>query len=136
MTAQRLLLFGVCAALFACGKSDVATTQTTGASVPISSTWSAAPRTLSRDYAGAATPADQGKEPGDLETSAEIRNALAEDPSLSPDGKSVRVVTSEGVVTLRGYVPTAAEKQRVKAIAAAGAGRNRVEDQVDVEPHN
>lgn len=87
-----------------------------------------------RDQSGALpTPMDQGNNAADLDTTQRIRKALMSDDSLSSDGKNAKVITSNGVVTLRGPVKNEAERQAVKAMALQAAGPNRVEDHLDVK---
>jgi hyperosmotically inducible periplasmic protein len=45
----------------------------------------------------------------------------------------VKVITNNGVITLRGPVNTEGEKKRVEAKALAAAGSNRVDDQIDIQ---
>ena len=51
---------------------------------------------------------------------------------LSMDAKNVKVVTNQGVVTLRGPVKNDAERATVEQIAKNYAGANRVDNQVEV----
>jgi len=47
----------------------------------------------------------------------------------------VKIITNQGVVTLRGPVSTEAEKKSIDAKARAAAGQNRVDNQLDVQAH-
>jgi len=58
----------------------------------------------------------------DQQISARIRHAIASDDSLSRSAKSVTVVTSDGVVTLRGAVPNEQERNALVAKARSVAG--------------
>jgi hyperosmotically inducible periplasmic protein len=79
------------------------------------------------------TPMDQGNNAGDLDTTQRIRKALVADDSLSSEAKNVKIITSDGVVSLRGPVKTDAERRTIEAAARQAAGSNRVEDHLDVK---
>jgi len=90
-------------------------------------------RVNDRDKAGSTTPIDQGNSPADLETTQQIRKALMSDSSLSTDAKNVKVITSGGVVTLRGPVKSDEERRTIETKARQFAGKNQVDDELDVE---
>jgi hyperosmotically inducible protein len=82
----------------------------------------------------AATPMDQSNEPKDMEITRQIRERIVEgdgDP-FSTDAQNVKVVTSDGVVTLEGPVENEREKEAITAIARATEGVKRVEDKLEV----
>ncbi len=68
----------------------------------------------------------------DQELSDSIRRAIAEEGSLSATAQSVTVASVDGVVTLRGRVDSAAEKDTIATIARRTPGVRRVDDQVGV----
>ena len=80
-----------------------------------------------------ATPMDQGGSEGDRTITAEIRKQITDNDGLSTNAKNVKVITQDGVVTLRGPVKTAQEKTTVAGIARKAAGVKRVDDQIEVE---
>jgi osmotically-inducible protein OsmY len=79
------------------------------------------------------TPADQGGSAADRELTANIRKAIADDDGLSMNAHNVKVITKDGVVTLRGPVKNAAEKTSVAAKAQKVAGVKRVDNQLEIE---
>jgi hyperosmotically inducible protein len=83
--------------------------------------------------AGTATPMDQGGSEGDRTITAEIRKMITDNDGLSTNAKNVKVITQDGVVTLRGPVKNAQEKTTVAGIARKAAGVKRVDDQLEVE---
>ena len=109
-------------------KSDQSsTTETTGANAPDNT------RVNERDRDhSAVTPMDQKNNPADLETTQAIRKAVMADGALSATAKNVKIVTENGVVTLRGVVKTEAEKKAIEA-KARSVGTKRVDNQIDVE---
>ena len=79
------------------------------------------------------TPADQGGSAADREVAASIRKAIVEDDSLSTNAHNVKVITKDGVVTLRGPVKSASERASVAAKAQKVAGVKRVDNQLEIE---
>jgi hypothetical protein len=131
MKTYAALLVLACAAT-ACDKgADSSITTTTSSNLP----GNAAANTSinKRDQFGKVTPMDQGNNSTDLTTTANIRKALMADDSLSTEAKNIKVITGNGVITLRGPVKTEAEKSSIAAKAQATAGTNRVDNQIDVE---
>jgi len=64
----------------------------------------------------------QAESAADQQISETIRHAIANDDSLSTSAKHVTVVTSDGVVTLRGAVPNEQERNALVAKARGVAG--------------
>src|SRR6185436_4612669 len=81
------------------------------------------------------TPTDQGASQGDRTITQDIRKALTEKDDLSMNAKNVKIITVDGVVTLRGPVKSAQEKTTIAGIARKAPGVKRVDDQIEVE-HN
>jgi hyperosmotically inducible periplasmic protein len=79
------------------------------------------------------TPMDQGGSEADRELTARIRQELVKDDSLSTYAHNVKVVTQNGVVTLRGPVKSEAEKAAVASKAQKASGVKRVDNQLEVE---
>src|SRR5262245_51831913 len=79
------------------------------------------------------TPTDQGGNAADRQLTATIRKAIVADDSLSTDAHNVKIITENGVVTLRGPVKTPAEKAAVVAKAEQAKGVKRIENQLEVE---
>jgi len=80
---------------------------------------------------GATTPLDQSNAERDLELTQRIRQQIMEG-GFSTDAENVKVITQQGLVTLRGPVESEQEKQAIVAIARGVAGAARVEDQLEV----
>ena len=63
-----------------------------------------------------------------------IRKSIIADKSLSMYGHNVKIITRDGVVTLKGPVHTDEEKQNIGAIAAeAAGGPDKVTNQLTVK---
>jgi hyperosmotically inducible protein len=86
-----------------------------------------------RDRAeGAKTADQQSNSKADLEITRKIRRAIVEDKSLSTSAHNVKIVTVDGVVTLRGPVVSSEERASVAAKAKKVAGVGKVENQIEV----
>jgi hyperosmotically inducible protein len=79
------------------------------------------------------TPGDQGDSEADVNTTKEIRRQVVANDSFSTNAKNVKIITREGVVTLRGPVKSADEKAAIVAIATKAPGVTKVDDQLEVE---
>jgi hyperosmotically inducible protein len=71
------------------------------------------------------TATDQSNDPSDIKMTADIRKMVVDDGSLSIMAKNVKIITIEGVVTLRGPVETE-EKAAVQSHGKQ-AGANQLE---------
>ncbi len=78
------------------------------------------------------TPGDQGGSEGDRNLTAEIRKAVVGADGLSMDAKNVKIITKDGVVTLRGPVASADEKTKIDGLAKGVAGVKSVDNQLEV----
>lgn len=86
-----------------------------------------------RDRQKPAVTADQqSNKTADVDITKRIRQALVADKSLSTYAHNVKVITSNGKVTLKGPVRSAEEKKTVVAKAAEVAGADNVIDQISV----
>jgi osmotically-inducible protein OsmY len=80
----------------------------------------------------AVTPGDQGSSDADLKITQEIRRALTESDQLSTNAKNVKIITLDRVVTLRGPVSSAAERDAIAKVAKSTAGVQRVDNQLEI----
>jgi osmotically-inducible protein OsmY len=87
-----------------------------------------------RDRSGETkTSGDQSNDSADVQTTAAIRREVMKDDSLSMTAKNVKIITANGVVTLRGPVQTAAEKAAIAKHAKAAGGKAKIVDQLEVK---
>jgi hyperosmotically inducible protein len=85
-----------------------------------------------RDRGGATmTPGDQSENEADRTVTQQIRRAVVADDSLSTLAKNVKIITTDGVVTLRGPVQSPHEKEAIEAKARQLAGINQVDNQLE-----
>lgn len=79
--------------------------------------------------------ADQQKDNrSDLDITKQIRQAVEKDKSLSTYAHNVKIITQNGVVTIKGPVRSEEEKRVVEAKAVEIAGFGKVNNQLDVKP--
>jgi osmotically-inducible protein OsmY len=87
-----------------------------------------------RDRSGnTQTSGDQSNATPDIKTSAAIRRSLMHDHSLSMMAKNVKIVTENGVVTLRGPVKSDAEKAKIEELAKQAAQGATIHNQLEVK---
>ena len=78
------------------------------------------------------TPLDQNENKVDIGITAGIRKSVV-DTKMSINAQNVKIITQDGVVTLRGPVKTQEEKNRIEEIARNVAGVKSVDSQLEVE---
>ena len=114
-----------------------------GVAMPFAGTSNLAKAAAGQDAAAAAdntkankdrgTTADQQKEKkSDREITRQIRKAVVADKSLSSYAHNVKIITTNGTVTLRGPVRTEDEKSSIEAKAKAIAGVNDVKNELTI----
>lgn len=82
----------------------------------------------------AKTPIDQDENQADVNLTADIRKRVMEQPDFSVNARNVKIITSQGKVTLRGPVATAQERDTIAQIAEQVAGPSNVENHLEVAP--
>jgi hyperosmotically inducible protein len=109
--------------------SVLATAQDSGAPAPDNT------KVNQRDQNQAAATADQQKaNKADQETTRQIRRAVVQDKSLSTYARNVKIISQNGMVTLKGPVRSDQEKTAIEAKAAEIAGKNNVTSELEVKP--
>jgi osmotically-inducible protein OsmY len=90
-------------------------------------------RTNERDRAANEPTADQQKENrSDRDITQQIRQSIMKDKSLSTDAHNVKIITSNGRVTLKGPVRSEDEKKAIEAKAAEVAGESKVTSELNI----
>jgi osmotically-inducible protein OsmY len=127
-----LVLFGS-----GCQKNDNNGSTTTSADTSTNSATTNADNTAnnSRDTnSSALTAADQSNSGPDVKITQQIRQQVVADTNhYSVDAKNIKIITTNGKVTLRGPVDTDTEKTGIAAIANNVAGNGNVDDQLEVK---
>lgn len=92
-------------------------------------------KTNQGDASKNAKTADQQKmNPADRETTKKIRSALMDDKSLSTYAHNIKIITTGGMVTLKGPVRSEDEKSVIEAKARQIAGDSNVTNNLTVAP--
>jgi len=78
------------------------------------------------------TSRDQGRSKQDIEVTRSIRQKVVAENSFSSSAKNVKIITNAGSVTLKGPVQTQIEKDRIFEIAISIAGKNHVNNEIEV----
>jgi hyperosmotically inducible protein len=79
------------------------------------------------------TAGDQSGSKADRELTRKIRREITKNKELSTTAKNVKIITTNGKVTLRGPVKTEEERNAIVAAAKAAAGDGQVENQLEVK---
>jgi osmotically-inducible protein OsmY len=80
----------------------------------------------------ARTPLDQSESEADRTLTQKIRRAIMNDDSLSTNAKNIKVISINGVVTLRGPVANSREKEIISRKVKDVQGILRVDNQLEV----
>jgi osmotically-inducible protein OsmY len=78
------------------------------------------------------TPMDQGDSPADIAITQQIRKSVVARKGLSMDAQNVKIITRDGVVTLRGPVKNAQEKAAIAGVSTKTQGVTRVDNQLEI----
>lgn len=78
------------------------------------------------------TSGNQGENEMDRTITQKIRQAVMDDNSLSTNAKNIKIITLNGVVTLRGPVSNDREKNEIAKKARAVNGVKSVDNQIEV----
>jgi len=79
------------------------------------------------------TAQSQSNAKGDRELLAAVRRSVVKDKSLSTMAHNVKILTNDGVVTLRGPVRSDDEKAKVEALVKQVAGVSSVQNNLDIK---
>jgi osmotically-inducible protein OsmY len=116
------------------GLSNSSTSPSTANSTSTSTTTDADNTARNADNSTLAqTATGQSENKADIDITAAIRKAVVDDKNLSSNAHNVKIMTSGGVVTLRGPVKSEDEKRNIEAKAKQVAGVTRVDNLLEVE---
>jgi hyperosmotically inducible periplasmic protein len=85
-----------------------------------------------RDRGETLTSGDQSETEADRTLTQKIRQAVMADDSLSMTAHNIKIITVDGVVTLRGPVKSDDERQKIAAEADQVAGAGKVQNHLEV----
>jgi len=83
-------------------------------------------------YAVEKTPLDQSESEADRNITQKIRQAIVKDDSLSMNAKNIRIITIDGVVTLRGPIATLEEREIIIGKTKEIPGIKKIENQLEI----
>jgi osmotically-inducible protein OsmY len=76
---------------------------------------------------------EQSQSKADLDLAKRVRSAIVKDKSLSTNAHNCKVITRDGLVTLRGPVKSDQERTSVEKIATSVAGAGKVKSELVVK---
>jgi hyperosmotically inducible protein len=76
---------------------------------------------------------NQGKNKSDTELTREIRKSVVAQKSFSTYAKNVKIITTQGEVTLKGPVKNLDEKNQIEAFAKQVAGDSKVKNEIEIK---
>jgi len=76
----------------------------------------------------------QGQTKEDREITQKIRQAVVDDKSLSTYAHNVKIITVDGMVTLKGPVRSEDEKRTIQEKAGQIAGKNKIKSEIEIAP--
>lgn len=79
------------------------------------------------------TPENQKETRNDRQVTAEIRSFIVKDKSLSRNAHNAKIITQQGMVTLRGPVENSIEKSKLQSIAQQIRGVKQVDNQLEIK---
>jgi hyperosmotically inducible periplasmic protein len=85
-----------------------------------------------RDRNQTLTSGDQSENEADRTITQKARQAIMDDDSLSTNAKNIKIITQNGVVTLRGPVNSDREKNEIARKIRAVSGVKNVDNQLEV----
>lgn len=80
------------------------------------------------------TAGNAGQNKGDVEIAAKIRQSVMKDENLSTNAHNVKIISQNGLVTLKGPVKNDAEKSAVEKYAVDVVGAPNVKSQIEIAP--
>ena len=88
-----------------------------------------------RDTSSKEITADQqGQTKEDREITQKIRQAVVDDKSLSTYAHNVKIITVDGMVTLKGPVRSEDEKRTIQEKAGQIVGKNKIKSEIEIAP--
>ena len=101
--------------------------------VPVFGTAQAAPDNTKQNQDHATTADSQSNASADRATTAKVRKAIMADKNLSTYAHNVKIITSNGQVTLKGPVKSEEEKQQIASDASSVVSVENVINQLTVK---
>jgi hyperosmotically inducible protein len=90
-------------------------------------------RNSSEQYKNTDTAEKQSNSKDDIALTQKIRQAVMKDGSLSMNAKNVKIIAKDGEITLKGPVDSQQEKDTIGTQAGEIAGKDKVDNQLEVK---
>ena len=123
MKKQLFLVASLCVLLTACDRNHSGTNTTNADNTG---------RNVRDRNSQTLTPGDQSESEADRTLTQKVRQALMDDGSLSTYAKNVKIITINGLVTLRGPVNSERERSEIGRKAQAINGIKSVDNQLEI----
>lgn len=129
-----IVALALLAAAAGCSKNEAATESNNSDSKPSVTAHEAdnTGRNERDQRADSPTPGMQGENDADLAITQQIRQQVVKADDISVNGKNVKIITQDGVVTLRGPVESAQERAEIASAAKNVDGVKRVDNQLEI----
>ena len=101
--------------------------------VPVFATAQAAPDNTKQNQDHSTTADSQSNATADRATTAKVRKAIVADKNLSTYAHNVKIITSNGQVTLKGPVKSEEEKQQIASDASSVVSAENITNQLTVK---
>jgi hyperosmotically inducible periplasmic protein len=101
--------------------------------VPVFATAQAAPDNTKQNQDHATTADSQSNASADRVTTAKVRKAIVADKNLSTYAHNVKIITSNGQVTLKGPVKSEEEKQQIASDASSVVSAENISNQLTIK---
>ena len=86
-----------------------------------------------RDRLGSEETADkQGQTEIDLAITQQVRKAIVNEKTLSLYGHNIKIITNDGMVTLKGPVTSEVERKLIENIASDVVGMERIQSKLEI----
>lgn len=132
---KRMMVTLVLLAAAGCSRNEaaVADDNANGKAAPLEGAAADNTKVNERDSTGTTlTAGDQKENEVDRTITQQIRQQVVKDDDMSVNGKNVKIITVDGVVTLRGPVQSAEERTEIASVAQRVEGVKRVDNQLEV----
>lgn len=83
---------------------------------------------------GKITADQQSQTKNDREITQQIRQAVVDDKSLSTYAHNVKIITVDGLVTLKGPVRSGDEKRIIEGKAGEIVGKDKIKSEIEIAP--
>lgn len=89
---------------------------------------------MNKQHNNEMTADQQSESAADRKVTQQIRKAIVKDKSLSQYAHNVKIITRDGMVTLKGPVRSEKEKKAIEKAAAHVAGKGKVTNELEIAP--